>query len=107
VGFGKYNGPVRLDITSDAPFGCGQPGQAGRTGLGAKCALFLGRHGGKTPAMTGEGTDAGETLMQLCPRRIPTYADYVIEGNLVILCEPKAADNPRECAAVAQKLRAG
>jgi hypothetical protein len=97
AGFGNYRTPYRL-APPPANAGCGPALLPGGLGSSEKCALKL------APFL--DGREAGESWGALpeCPKRIPTYAEFVIEGNLLLLCEPKSAGNA-DCAGVAKRLR--
>lgn len=97
AGFGNYRTPYKLAPQSDRA-NCGQALLLGGLGSSEKCALRL--------AAFLDGREAGESwgAQPVCPKRIPTYAEFVIEGNLLLLCEPKSAGNA-DCAGVAKKLR--
>lgn len=123
-GFGNYRTPYKLAMPEPGT-GCGSPARPGRHATGSKCTLFFG-HAGSIGSLTDGSRQAGAealapTLIEgladgggaedihfqrECPQRIPVYADFVIEGNLVFMCEPKNAGDLDACRTLVIQLRA-
>lgn len=103
AGFGNYRTPYLLAPATEPPI-CILPAEE-RGGLGGseRCAMerVASLGAGQAGPRTGEAFDP----QTVCPRRVPMYAEYAVEGNLVILCETKPSDGKAECAALAERLR--
>lgn len=98
AGFGNYRTPYKLDVSSGH---CGIATLTERgPGSSEKCALAAAEGTG------GAARESGEAASQpVCPQRVPTYSEFAIEGNLVLLCEAKPSDGKAECSVIAERLR--
>ncbi|MBM3958954.1 MAG: hypothetical protein FJ314_04165 [SAR202 cluster bacterium] len=57
-------------------------------------------------AAAGESHRVAFDPQPFCPRRVPTYAEFLVVGNLVILCEAKPSDAKAGCGLLADRLKA-
>ncbi|MBI4218817.1 MAG: hypothetical protein HY682_01650 [Chloroflexi bacterium] len=97
AGFGNYRTPYRVEPAS-ARAGCGIALSTDGLGSSEKCAIAI------AASLERSRRTSGVTAQPVCPKRIPTYVEFVIEGNLVILCEPRS-NTEVDCAGVAKRLR--
>lgn len=100
-GFANLRTPYRLAPPAEGQF-CAARG--GGLGVSETCTLA------RVEALAG-GESAGSRGSEVhfqptCPKRVPTYAEYTVEGNLVLLCEAKTEDRKAECSLLIAKLRA-
>ena len=92
IGFPPRGAPVRLDVPDDF----GAPRFETR---GVRMSTR------DLPSLRDGAGGGGDVAPQLCPVRVPMYGSYAVEGNLLLMCEPRASDRPDECALIAAKLR--